>query len=476
MFNALILPISLYFINSLLSGLYSGMFLDSKSNQRITMGIWTLLYFFLQIVIYEMAARRYPIIDVVSIIVNIGILLALQMLLFKKNIARQFFVLFSFLAGKEVLKYIASIMYYVIVQLASDLFDKLWVSGFLSTKKQVDGFFAAEIIVITVFTALFYAVLLGTYLYIINKKFIRRDYIFSKPEYMFLILPAICALCVSVTIRMMIYSIEDGIPVFIYEKAPATLFWIPMVCFLLLLSVIITVVIFQNIIQYHDEILKSKVLENQMMQMQKEVSEIQEIYSDMRGLKHDMRSHLANIAAYITTGHGTESDEIRSYIGRMGEVIDKLDFSCQTGNPITDVIIHQKSNEAKKRQIQFTYDFVYPTGKQIDVYDVGVILNNALDNAIEACEKVNGERIIYLRSYEKGNLFFIEVENAFDGITLNTETGLPVSEKKDQKLHGYGLLNIEKSARKYMGDIDIEIKDEDVKLFCLTVMLGRACE
>ena len=119
---------------------------------------------------------------------------------------------------------------------------------------------------------------------------------------------------------------------------------------------------------------------------------------------------------------------------------------------------------------------MYPTGKQIDVYDVGVILNNALDNAIEACEKVHGERIIYLRSYEKGNLFFIEVENAFDGITLNTETGLPVSEKKDQKLHGYGLLNIEKSARKYMGDIDIEIKDEDVKLFCLTVMLGRACE
>ena len=51
-----------------------------------------------------------------------------------------------------------------------------------------------------------------------------------------------------------------------------------------------------------------------------------------------------------------------------------------------------------------------------------------------------------------------------------------MSEKKDQKLHGYGLLNIEKSARKYMGDIDIEIKDEDVKLFCLTVMLGRACE
>ena len=136
-----------------------------------------------------------------------------------------------------------------------------------------------EMIVGSVSAVLIYLGLLGIYLYIINKKFVRREYCFSKPEFLFLILPAICALCISVTIKLMVYSLENGVTVFIYEKSPSTLFWIPVVCFLLLLSVVITVIIFQNIIQYHDEELKRKVLENQVQQIQREVSEMQEIYS-----------------------------------------------------------------------------------------------------------------------------------------------------------------------------------------------------
>ena len=101
------------------------------------------------------------------------------------------------------------------------------------------------------------------------------------------------------------------------------------------------------------------------------------------------------------------------------------------------------------------------------------MLNNALENAIEAGSTVSGKKSISLRSYMKGNLFFIEVENDFGGeIIFDSETGLPVSSKEDKKLHGLGMENIQRCAKKYMGDIDITICNMgDRKKFNLTIMM-----
>ena len=74
----------------------------------------------------------------------------------------------------------------------------------------------------------------------------------------------------------------------------------------------------------------------------------------------------------------------------------------------------------------------------------------------------------------KGNLFFIEVENDFSSeIIFDSETGLPISSKADKQLHGLGMENIQRCARKYMGDIDITIHNTGSrKKFNLTVMMN----
>ena len=156
-----------------------------------------------------------------------------------------------------------------------------------------------------------------------------------------------------------------------------------------------------------------------------------------------------------------------------------MDFTHQTGNPITDIIIHQKGQEAEKKHIQFQADFIFPPKLRIDVYDIAVILNNALENAIEACGRMicgdtAAEKQIKLFSYVKGNLFFIEVENDFSGeVVMEKESGLPISSKVNGKLHGLGLSNIQRCARKYKGDIDIVISDTSGrKKFTLTVMMN----
>lgn len=237
---------------------------------------------------------------------------------------------------------------------------------------------------------------------------------------------------------------------------------------------IASVVLFQKQIQYHEEAGKRALLENQVRQMQKEIAEIQDIYTDMRGLRHDMRSHLANISLLVRGVADSVDEKLEEYIGKMEETVSRVDFIYQTGNPITDIIIHQKGQEAEKKQIPFQVDFAYPQKLTIDVYDITVILNNALEDAIEACGMVESEKQNSLRSYVKGYLFFIEVENDFSGtIAIDKESGLPVSSKENRKLHGIGISNIQRCAKKYKGDIDIEISDTNGrKKFGLTVMMN----
>ena len=56
---------------------------------------------------------------------------------------------------------------------------------------------------------------------------------------------------------------------------------------------------------------------------------------------------------------------------------------------------------------------------------------------------------------------------------MEKESGLPVSSKGNGKLHGIGISNIQRCARKYMGDIDIAISGTGGrKKFSLTVMMN----
>jgi len=353
--------------------------------------------------------------------------------------------------------------------------DALIMQGKIVASSQVELVTNILLYVMYFVSAALYALILGIYLTTLHKKYVRKEYQLQIGENIFLMLPCIAAVCISITMKMMIITVENGSTILIYDTVPATLFWIPVICVLLLGTVIANVMLFQNVVQYHEENRKRTVLENQIQQMQKEVQEIQDIYADMRGLRHDLRGHINNIMQYVKKQNNTDTEELNDYIRNMEETVSRLDFGYQTGNPITDIIIHQKKQEADRAGVKFLVDFSYPKELQIDVYDIGVVLNNALENAIEAAVPVEREKYVSLHSYVKGNLFFIEVENSFAReIVMNKESGLPKSSKANKKFHGMGLTNIQRCARKYRGDIDIVIdtSKREQQIFNLTIMMN----
>ena len=470
-----LLSILIHIINSIFSGVYTSQFLKCKQNKKATIILWTLTYFVTQVVIFEVIQSRYPFNDVVSAIINVLLLLGMQWIFFRKGDTGQLFVCFSFVAGKEIVKYIASVLSVVLGEVGWGWMNTLIMQGKLVTSTQVEVVNNIMIFLMSFASAILYALILGMYLLLINKKYVRKEYQLQVRENVFLILPSIAAICISIALKIMIITVENGTTTLIYDTVPATLFWIPMICVLLLGAVIANVILFQNVVQYHEENRKRTMLENQIQQMQKEVQEIQDIYADMRGLRHDLRGHINNITQYVKKQNNADAEELNNYIRNMEEIVNRLDFGYQTGNPITDIIIHQKKQEADRAGVKFSVDFSYPKELQIDVYDIGVILNNALENAIEAATLLNRDKYVSLHSYVKGNLFFVEVENSFAReIVMNKESGLPESSKANKKFHGMGLTNIQRCARKYRGDIDIVIdtSKQEQQIFNLTIMLN----
>lgn len=465
------LAISLYLVNSIAGSIYMQKFLRGKYQKKIVLFAWTSLYYIIQSLVLDRIDRTYPFNDLMGVLIDIAFVLLLIMLLYDKDFLKQLFVAVSFVAGKEIIKYIIVVInqgeYWVISKFSAVLLKKI------TTVKEAEMWSYILSATNGIVYVLLYTLLLIVYFSMISRKFVRKDYQLKIHEYAFLILPNVSTLCISITLKMLIYTVENGMTIIMFDKVPVTMFWVPLICFLLLGVNISSVMLFQKLVQLGEEEWKRAILENQMVQMQREIEEIQDIYADMRGLRHDMKSHLESIAAVIRKISGKDKEELDNYIEKMESTVSRLDFAYRTGNPITDVIIHQKKQEAEKQNISFEADFTYPDKQQIDVYDIGIVLNNALENAIEASSKVEGKKSINLRSYMKGNLFFIEVENDFSSeIVFDNETGLPVSSKADKQLHGLGMENIQRCVRKYMGGIDITVHDTGSrKKFNLTIMM-----
>ena len=599
MFDRFFFSLLLHFSDSFLSGKYTKYFLSQKDSSKNVMVIWCVGFFLAQILIIDIFDYYFYINSLIfNIVVNAVLLYILQILLFKKDIPKQIFIIASFLSGKYLIEYIFRVYHSNFVNwlifIQQNYINNLISNNYYQTIiNKTHG----------IITALIYTLLLLAYIYLIKKAYIKKDYTLNKRESIFLVFPCITSLCVCVTLILIFNFIEKEANMFIYDKIPSTNFTVPLICIMLAFIIVANVSLFQNLLKYNEENQKRVFLENQVIQTKKEVTEIENIYSDMRGLRHDMQSHINSILLYVKNNKVENSIEIENYIGKMEDTISRLDFSYHCGNPIIDIIIHQAQQRARTEGIEFFVDFVYPVIPQtlyskrhceasteavaiqnelevrdergddqqevgsaserqevsesqirglasaneslcynyhcqqnldsvaihkrlpllrgdveqseterflnsnkkislsanadiplfkrgskenithsnneissnspIDVYDIAVILNNALENAFTACQSVTNEKSINLHSYLKGNLFFIEIENTFSGqLTFNETTGLPESQKPDKKLHGIGLSNIQKCAKKYLGDLDIEIRcNNGVQQFNLTVMM-----
>lgn len=461
-----------YVVNGAISFKYTEQFLQLKFEWRIKiLLIWIVIYTFTQILISSAIDEFFQYNSLIYIVPNLILMFVLQVLFFEKSPQKQIFIVSSYIAGVEILRFLISPLAYIIYNLWSPFY--IWlVSDWLVNTFTVDEF-VIELInysnrfvnfTVILLCRLVQILVLVIYLKLLSREFIRRDYDLRLVESLFLIFPCVTVIVIDVTVRFMAVSVNNGAVHLIYSRVPETLILLPLMTILLLGVVVISVKLFKNLVMFKDEEQKRILLENRVLGVHHEIEELTNIYSDIRGLRHDLRNHISNISAYVR--QNSMDNELDDYLNQMTRTVEKLDFFYKTGNPIIDLILNQSLQNARKKNIHFEANFHYPKNFSFDIYDLSVILNNALQNALEACEKTSNG-FIEIESYIRSNFFFIEICNNFNG-ELQWYGELPSTIKTDKKIHGIGLVNIKRCAQKYNGDINIEI---DENKFILTVML-----
>ena len=259
----------------------------------------------------------------------------------------------------------------------------------------------------------------------------------------------------------------------LFDEKPDLLWKIPMIAVLIFAGEAALIYFWQRYRILLAERQKHFVEEQQVKAMKMRLEEAENFYGSIRKVRHEMKNHMTNIKGLAGAG---EYGEIEDYIRRMDETMQELEYKYVTGNAVTDVIINDKWRRAEKAGIRFDADFRY--GGEIPAFDLGIILNNLLDNAIEACEKQeSGKGFIRLMLKRKKQFLLLEVENSFDGTaSVQTDGGLSLPTTKQSTLpgiiteHGIGLENVRDVAERYFGGVSIKVKGE---VFHVTVMLQQ---
>lgn len=231
-----------------------------------------------------------------------------------------------------------------------------------------------------------------------------------------------------------------------------------------IVTIVVMTVLFQNIKARQEEKLQNELLAAQIDSTEKHIAQVESLYQNIRSIKHDMTNHILTLEGLYA---GEQREEAKAYGAELKKLLSEMTGEIKSGNPVTDVILQEQKKEAEKRNIRFRTDFYYPKGSRINAFDISVILNNALQNAME---NTNGdEPYISVHSYHRDNAYMIEICNSFTGdLQWDTENELPVTTKRKADGHGYGLANIRRVAEKYSGDIAIDVKNGE---FCISIML-----
>lgn len=205
----------------------------------------------------------------------------------------------------------------------------------------------------------------------------------------------------------------------------------------------------------------SVVLSNQIDNQIDYYNKINSIYDEFRSFRHDLKNHYLCLRSLISAG---ENEKALEYIESIENISSVQKKSYNTGNIIIDALLNDKKERAEKSGINLIFNGYIPTNGIVNT-DLCIIVANAVDNAIEACQKGNKEErkdIIINSDFRQGYFFFTITNPIFENIKYNKNKIL--TSKKDQINHGFGISNIMRTVKKYDGKADITTENQEFKL------------
>nr|MCR5469018.1 ATP-binding protein [Lachnospiraceae bacterium] len=216
-------------------------------------------------------------------------------------------------------------------------------------------------------------------------------------------------------------------------------------------------------INSYNELIETRAINQHMDLIQRHIERSSALVEQIRRDKHEMKNVYFYIHTLLESG---EIDELTEFVDtKLLHRYDRLE-EFHTGYKILDYLLSQKACEAQDAGISFFADINMPEHLKIENNDICSILQNLLDNAIDASHDEK-EKDIHLKIIQQKNYLSITVKNRSSKDVLKSNP-LLITTKADKKSHGIGTKVIKRIVEKYDGAIDYS---EDSGYFIATILL-----
>lgn len=228
---------------------------------------------------------------------------------------------------------------------------------------------------------------------------------------------------------------------------------------------------------------RTRLEEETGRQHQKETDYMQTVdrqYQRTRELWHDLKNHIGVLKILVQEQKYTELSE---YLTSFQQDVENRMIPTKTGNAAVDALLSDKFYRARRADITVTWRLCDLSELAVNAIDLCVILGNLLDNAIEACEKLDGEKRIQLQIKYQDEFYYLSIINtaAFTGQMPARDAGNTGKEavgtegtdrhrqssKRDMENgvgHGLGLRSVERIAHQYCGSMVTDYAEGQFKV------------
>jgi len=223
----------------------------------------------------------------------------------------------------------------------------------------------------------------------------------------------------------------------------------------------------RDVVKDHKEINK-RVLRYQNRLIETHVLEVENIYKQIRGWRHDYHNHIQTMKAFLTSDTDMQTEHLK-YLNKLDADLAGVDTVIKTGNVMADAMLNSKMSLAASKNIKVEAKASLPKKFKISETELCVIIGNMLDNSIEACMKLpdKGSRFIQVDIGTHKSMLYISVFNAV-GDDKVKKIGRRYISTKDSPEHGFGLLSIDKIVNKYDGFVN---RQNEAGVFTTEIML-----
>ena len=228
----------------------------------------------------------------------------------------------------------------------------------------------------------------------------------------------------------------------LYQGIPAVLEFMPFVCCTAYLVFLLRISAEERERFRLEQI--EQGLNIQVAQSLKEISALRESQKQASTYRHDLRHHLQYLSACMENG---QLDQAQAYIHGICAEIEAQKVQAYCENETANLILSSFAGRCAKEGVGMDVRTVLPPFLSISDSDLCVLLSNALENALNACRTLDGQRIVEVDAYEKEHKLFLQITNPC-GTDVVFEHGLPITNRPG---HGVGVRSIRAIVERYGG-------------------------